>query len=145
MNMSHSEGVATTEAVFQRYGGGRTSIASLVADRSRYLPAESDEFRESLRIDQYVFEIQTVGGRFRSEAAEEQLGESEDTIVTVSTWPLLWTHPEAEDEPFRGVFAPEREPPILFAEEVHVRTSQLPRGEPTIMINPFTMAMADDE
>src|SRR5262249_11319229 len=39
---------------------------------------------------------------------------------------------DADERPWRGVFAPERQQTTLFSEEVEVRTADLPRWEPQV-------------
>jgi len=57
----------------------------------------------------------------------------------------LWQHPEPDSSVWRGVFSPLYHPKVLFSEQLEVRTADLPRWKPRIIIDRRTLTRGDDE
>lgn len=80
---------------------------------------------------------------FFLEAAEDQLGFHEDTVVSTAPWPVLWQHSEPEPSMWRGIFSPTYNRKILFSQKVEFQTSELPRWKPHITIDRRTLEIED--
>jgi hypothetical protein len=79
------------------------------------------------------------------EATEEQLGLVGDAIVSTSPWPAFWRQPEPESAVWRGVFTPPHHRKVLFAQEIDIETSKLPRLKPRITLDRRTLSRDKDE
>ena len=65
---------------------------------------------------------------------EDDLGFPGETVGSVSPGFLLWGHDEPEPADSRGVFPTDYRRKVLFAKKVKLRTSDLPRWKPKVII-----------
>jgi hypothetical protein len=67
--------------------------------------------------------------------SEEYLGFPGDTIAITVPWPDLWQSAEPEPATWRGIFNPTYDRKVLFSKEVTIKTADLRRWQPQIMID----------
>lgn len=98
-------------------------------------------------IKKYYWPTQSGSGHceVEIEATEEQLGLAGDAIASTSPWPAFWRHPEPESAVWRGVFTLPHHRDVLFAQEIDIETSKLPRLKPRIMLDRRTLSRDKDE
>jgi hypothetical protein len=77
-------------------------------------------------------------------AHEEELANTPELKTRLSP-PELWQHPEPDPRVWRGVFSPSYHPTVLFSQELTVRTADLPRRKPRVVIDRRTFARDEDE
>jgi hypothetical protein len=75
---------------------------------------------------------------------EEKLASTPEVQTRLSL-PELWPHPEPDPRVWRGVFSPSYHPTVLFSQELTVRTADLPRRRPHVVIDRRTLARDEDE
>lgn len=65
---------------------------------------------------------------------EGYIGFPGDTTASTSLWPELWHLSEPDPMVWRGVFYPTYTRKVLFSKEVTIRTADLPRWQPKVVI-----------
>lgn len=78
------------------------------------------------------------------EATDEQLGFPGDAIASMSPWPELWRLEGFEPRPWRGVFSFTHKHKVLFSKTLSLRTAQLPRLKPHVVIDRHTQELNDE-
>jgi hypothetical protein len=75
---------------------------------------------------------------------EGYLGFPGDTIASTSLWPELWHFSEPDPTVWRGVFCLTYTKKVLFSKEVTIRTDDLPRWKPKVIIDRRTLERDDE-
>ncbi|KPJ58594.1 MAG: hypothetical protein AMJ42_02990 [Deltaproteobacteria bacterium DG_8] len=75
---------------------------------------------------------------------EEYLGFPDDTIASTSLCPKLQIDTEPTPMIWRGVYSPPYKRQVLFSQEVTIRTADLPRWKPKVIIDRRTLDRSDE-
>ena len=74
---------------------------------------------------------------------EDDLGFPGEAVGSISPWPVLWRYDQPEHADLRGVFPTNYRRKVLFTKKVTLKTSDLPRRKPKVIIGLRTFEKED--